>query len=213
MWRCLLAAQDEFDWDFCKWNLFVALRNWKLLWKHSHADTVQGHSNLKECEWHCCDTFHSGKCCYNCWNFNHAIYYHVTHYLKHCVTCQNLTLTGPLETKPFEQFFQAIPFIMPFKGILFCLMSLANSFTGVLFLTRNSYKLKLSNGERRKRKRDRLRNGEVLRRNFSHNMKNYKERDKLRSEEKWKPRIVLLIRGESWIFTVNTISQCSFAFC
>ena len=137
---------------------------------------------------------------------------HITHCLKHCVTCQNFTLTEPLETKDFKQFFQTVLFIMPFKSILFCLMSLANCFTGVIFLTRNSYKLKLSNGERRKRKRDRLRNGEVLRRNFSHNMKNYKERDKLRSEEKWKPRIVLLIRGESWIFTVNTISQCSFAF-
>lgn len=138
---------------------------------------------------------------------------HVTHCLKHCVTCQNLTLTELLETKAFEQFFQAVLFIMPYKGILFCLMSLANSFTGVLFLTRNSYKLKLSSGERRKRKRDRSRNGEVLRRNFSHNMKNYKERDKQRSEENWKPRIVLPIPGESWLFTVNNIRQCSFAFC
>ena len=58
---------------------------------------------------------------------------HVTLCLKHCVTCQNLTLTEPLETKAFEQFFQAVPLIMPFKGILFYLMSLANSFTGVFF--------------------------------------------------------------------------------
>lgn len=40
---------------------------------------------------------------------------HVTHCLKHCVTCQNLTLTELLETKAFEQFFQAVLFIMPYK--------------------------------------------------------------------------------------------------
>lgn len=75
---------------------------------------------------------------------------------KRCVTCQNLTLTVPLEMKAFEQIFWAVLFITPCKVFFFLnwchLLILLLVF---YFLTRNSYKLKLSNGERRKRKKDR----------------------------------------------------------
>lgn len=78
-------------------------------------------------------------------------------------------------------------------------------FLVIFFLARNSYKLKLSSGERRKKRRGKWRNGEVLHENYNHNMKNYNNNDKQRLEGKWKPRMVFQIRSKRIGLTLNTL--------
>ena len=67
-----------------------------------------------------------------------------------------------------------------------------------LISIRNSYKLKLSKGEKRKKRKGRLRNEEVLQGSFRHSMKKYNNNDKQRSEGKWNPRMQLQTRSENY---------------
>ena len=67
-----------------------------------------------------------------------------------------------------------------------------------LISIRNSYKLKLSKGERRKKRKGRLRNEEVLQGSCRHNMKKYNNNDKQRSGGKWNPRMQLQTRSENY---------------
>ena len=72
-----------------------------------------------------------------------------------------------------------------------------------LISIRNSYKLKLSKGERRKKRKGRLRNEEVLQGSCRHSMKKYNNNDKQRSGGKWNPRMQLQTRSENydwWFF-------------
>ena len=61
---------------------------------------------------------------------------------------------------------------------------------------RNFYKSKQSNGERRKKRKDKWRNEEMLLENYNINTMNYNSKEKQKFDEKQKPQMELQNKGE-----------------